>query len=58
MIKVLSCKFHKGLGPFNMFTVKGCSETAFLESGLTNSLIVCNFGNALAITIFFFFENV
>ena len=29
MIKVLSCRFYKSLGPFNMLTVKGCSETVF-----------------------------
>ena len=29
MMKVLSCRFYKSLGPFNMLTVKGCSETVF-----------------------------
>ena len=27
MMKVLSCTYWKSLGPFNMLTVKGCSET-------------------------------
>ena len=54
MIKVLSCRFHKGLVPFNMLAFKECSETTFLESGLTKSFTVCNFGNARAIKIIFF----
>ena len=31
MIKVLSSGFHKFLGPFNMLTVKGCSEAALFR---------------------------
>ena len=30
-IKVLSWKFYKSLRPFNMLTVKGCSETVFVR---------------------------
>ena len=30
-MKVLSSKFYKSLGPFNMLTVKGCSETVFFR---------------------------
>ena len=36
MMKVLSCRFDNCLGPFNMLTVKGCSEKVFFwESKLT-----------------------
>ena len=31
MMKVLSCRFYKSLGPFNMLTVKGVSETVFFK---------------------------
>ena len=31
IMKVLSCKICKSLGPFNMLTVKGCSETVFFR---------------------------
>ena len=31
MMKVLSCTYWKSLGPFNMLTVKGCSETVFFR---------------------------
>ena len=58
-MKVFWCRFHKSLGLFNMLIVKGISETVFFKkSGLTNSFIVCNFRNKVAMTIIFFFENV
>ena len=31
MMKVLSCRFVKSLGPFNMLTVRGCSGTVFFR---------------------------
>ena len=31
IVKVLSCKFDKSLGSFNMLTVKGSSETVFFR---------------------------
>ena len=31
MIKVLSCRFYKSLGAFNMLTVKECSEMVFFS---------------------------
>ena len=31
MIKVLSCRFRQCLGPFNMLTIKGCSETGLFR---------------------------
>ena len=37
-----------------MLTVKGYSETLFLESGLTKYFIACNFRNKEPITIIFF----
>ena len=37
-----------------MLNVKICSETLFLESGLIESLRVCNFRNKVAMTIIFF----
>ena len=30
-MKVLSSKFYKNLGPFNMLTVEPCSETVFFR---------------------------
>ena len=54
VIEVLSWRFHKCLGHFNMLTVEGCSETTFLERAQTKSLTVCNFENTLAMTILFF----
>ena len=38
MMKVFSFRFYKSLGPFNMLTVKGSSETAFYESSLMQIL--------------------
>ena len=31
IMKVLSCSIYKSLGPFNMLTIKGCSETVFFR---------------------------
>ena len=31
IMKVLSCSIYKSLGPFNMLTIKGCSETLFFR---------------------------
>ena len=31
IMEVLSSGFYKPLGPFSMFTVKGCSETVFFR---------------------------
>ena len=31
IMKVLSYRFYKSSGPFNNFTVKGCSETVFFR---------------------------
>ena len=31
MMKVLSCRFEICLGPFNMLSVKGCSETGLFR---------------------------
>ena len=31
IMKVLSCSICKSLGPFNMLTIKGCSETVFFR---------------------------
>ena len=56
IMKVLSCRIYKSLGPFNMLTVTGCSETVFLESGLTKSLRVCILRNKVGITIIFCFK--
>ena len=38
IMKVLSWRLYKSLGPFNMFTVKGCSETVFFKEW-TNQVI-------------------
>ena len=56
IMKVLSCRIYKSLGPFNMLTVTGCSETVFLASGLTKSLRVCILRNKVGITIIFCFK--
>ena len=40
-----------------MLTVKGCSERRFLESGLTKSFTASNFGDRLAMTIIFFYDQ-
>ena len=56
IMKVLSCRIYKSLRPFNMLTVTGCSETVFLESGLTKSLRVCILRNKVGITIIFCFK--
>ena len=29
IMKVLSCRIYKTLGPFNMLTITGCSEMVF-----------------------------
>ena len=31
IMKVLSCRIYNSLGPFNMLTIKGCSETVFFR---------------------------
>ena len=31
IMKVLSCRIYKSLGPFNMLTIKGCSQTVFFR---------------------------
>ena len=31
MMKMLSFRFYKIVGPFNMLTVEGCSETVFFR---------------------------
>ena len=31
IMKVLSCRIYKSLGPFNMLTATGCSETVFFR---------------------------
>ena len=31
IMKVLSCRFYKSSGPFNNFTVKGCSEMVLFK---------------------------
>ena len=54
MIKVVSCRFHKYLGPFHMLTPKGCSETPVFKERSTQVVTVFNFGNRLAIAIIFF----
>ena len=56
IIKVLSCRICKSLGPFNMFTVKGCSETVFYREWSNQILTVCTFQNKVAMTIIFFFK--
>ena len=56
IMNVLSWRFYKSLGPFNMLTVKACSERCFLESGLTKSLTVCNFPNKVGMKIIFFYK--
>ena len=54
MIKVLSCIFHKCLGPFSMMTVKECSKTTLhREWSNQKFLTVLNLGNTLAMTIIF-----
>ena len=39
-----------------MLTVKGCSETVFLESGLTKPLTVCSFRKKEDMTMIFFLK--
>ena len=39
-----------------MLTIEGCFETALIVSGVTKPYTVANFGNALAMTIFFFLK--
>ena len=54
MTKVLSCRFYKCLRPFNMLTVKECSETVFfLEIKLTKFFTACKFRNKVALTMIF-----
>ena len=58
MTKVLSCRFYKCLRPFNMLTVKECSETVFfLESKLTKFFTACKFRNKVAMTMIFFSKS-
>ena len=58
MMKVLSCRFYKCLRPFNMLTVKECSETVFfLESKLTKFFTACIFRNKVAMTMIFFSKS-
>ena len=57
-MKVLSCRFYKCLRPFNMLTVKECSETVFfLESKLTKFFTACKFRNKVAMTMIFFSKS-
>ena len=56
MIKGLSWRFHKCSGTFNMLTVEECSETVVFSEWSNQALDGCNFGNTLAMTIFFFLE--
>ena len=58
MTKVLSCRFYKCLRPFNMLTVKECSETVFfLEIKLTKFFTACKFRNKVALTMIFFSKS-
>ena len=56
IMKVLSCKICKSLGPFNMLTVKGYSETVFHREWSHQVLTVCIFRNKVGITIIFCFK--
>ena len=56
MRKVLSWRFRKYLRDFHMLTVKVCWKRPFLESDLTELFTVRKFGNAVAMTIIFFFK--
>ena len=54
LIKVLSCRFHKCLGPFTCWLSNDVLKRHFLESRPTEYLTVCIFRKMLAMTIFFF----
>ena len=43
--------------PLTCWLLKDVLKWRFLESGLSKSLTVCNFGNILAMTIFFFWKS-
>ena len=53
IMKVLSSRFYKSLGPFNMFTFKGCSQTVFFREW-SNQVFDCNFRKTVGMTIIFF----
>ena len=50
--------FEQCLGSFTMLLVEGCSETVLFRHFFTTFFGVPNFGNTLAVTVTFFFENV
>ena len=54
MVKVLSWRFYYCLEQFNMLTFEGCFETAL--NNVSKPYTVVNFGNTLAMRIFFSFK--
>ena len=55
MMKVLSCRIYNSLGPFNILTIKGCSEMVFFREWSYQVFAVCNFQNKVCMTIIFVF---
>ena len=60
MVNVPPFRFEQCLGPFTIFLVqsKGTLRWYIFDIYLTKSLRVRNFGNTLAMSVTFFFENV
>ena len=58
MMKVLSCTYWKSLGPFNMLTVKGCSETVFFREWSNQVFDSLYFPKESSYDDHLFFQNV